>query len=139
VLSTDDDKKVVHTLNVTRKDLKKRDGMTFETTFPDESDSYGSWWVSVYDENALTNARASGAELLTITQPLVAPKPQSADATPQQTATTAETVFAWSPNETSYARPSISDNSGTGGRVYVRGYYRKDGIYVHSYTRSYPH
>ena len=85
VLSADGDKRFVHTLNLVQEDLRKRDGMTFETTFPDESDSYGGWWISVYDENALTNARASGAELLAITQPRVMPKPQAEITAPQPT------------------------------------------------------
>ena len=133
------DKEIVKSLNLSQKELKKKSGLTFETTFPDESDSYGGWWVSVYDENALTNARASGPELLAITQPRIAPKPQPIVATPKPTASAMEPVSAWSPDELSYSRPSVSDYSGTGGRVYVRGYYRKDGTYVHSYTRSSPH
>jgi hypothetical protein len=120
-LLADEDKTIVRTLNVNQKDLQKRDGMTFETTFPDESDAYGGWWVSVYDENALTNARASGAELLSITQPRVIPKPQPVVATVQSTLTTPESDPSWSSSDLSYARPSTSDDSSGGDRVYVRG------------------
>ena len=34
---------------------------------------------------------------------------------------------------------SYSDYASGGGRVYVHGYYRANGTYVHAYTRSYPH
>jgi hypothetical protein len=126
------DKQVVTALNVATKDIQKRDGLTFEITLTNEPDAYNGWWVSVYDESALAQARASGSEMLTITQPRIAPKPM-------QPVVTAPYSMAWTPNELSYARPNISPPSGAVGRVYVRGYYRKDGTYVHSYTRSYPH
>ena len=133
-----DDRAVVRSLDVSQKDVQRRNGMTFETTFPDEADAYGGWWVSVYDESALTNARTSGAELLAITQPRVAPKQQPAVAVPQPTIATSDQIPDWSPDDMSYSRTSTSRYS-DGDRVYVRGYYRKDGKYVHSYTRSYPH
>jgi hypothetical protein len=139
VLASDGDKKIIRALNLNQKDLEKKEGMTFETTFPDEPDAYGGWWISVYDENALTNARAAGAELLAIKQPQIIPKPQPAaiisEPVSQPIVTTSESTSTWSPDELSYSRPSRS----TGGEVYVRGYYRKDGTYVSSYTRSAPH
>jgi hypothetical protein len=138
VLTSDGDEEIVRALNLNHKVLEKKEGLTFETTFPDEPDAYGGWWVSVYDESALTNARASGAELLTITQPRVAPKPQPV-AMAQPTMPVADSMPSWSTNDFSYARPSTSDDSGDGGSVYVRGYYRSNGTYVHSYTRSSPH
>ena len=139
ILTSDADRKIVRMLTLKSKDMEKRDGMTFETTLPDEADAYGGWWMSVYDDSALAKARASGAELLAITQPRIPPKPQPAVAMPQPAVTTPGSVSLWSADDLSYARPSMSASSSYGGRVYVRGYYRKDGTYVHSYTRSYPH
>lgn len=135
VLASDGDRKIVHALNLNQKDLEKKEGMTFETTFPDEPDADGGWWISVYDENALTNARASGAELLAIKQPRIVPKPQPVAVISQPIVATPESTYTWSPDELSYSRPSRS----SGGEVYVRGYYRRDGTYVSSYTRSAPH
>ena len=134
VLANGDDRKLVDGLNLNQKDLTNSDGMTFETTFPSEPDAYGGWWVSVYDETSLAQARASGAELLAITQPCVQPPPVtviSVPVAPQETT-------SWNASDLSYARPDNSDSS-NGGQVYVRGYYRANGTYVHSYTRSYPH
>lgn len=139
VLANDGDEKIVRALNLNQKDLEKKEGMTFETTFPNEPDSYGGWWISIYDENSLTNARASGSELLAITQPRIAPKPQPIVVNSQPIVTTPESVSTWSPNEFLYSRPSTSDYSGSSGTVFVRGYTRKDGTYVSSYTRSAPH
>ena len=128
VLANDDDKKVVRALSWNPKDLQKTNAMTFEITLPSEPDSYGGWWVSVYDENALINARASGAELLSITQPRIVTKAQPIATTPTAGA-------AWSSEDISNSRPIASDSSNNGGTVYVRGYYRKNGTYVNSYTR----
>ena len=135
VLTSANDKEAVQSLNLNQKDLEKKEGMTFETTFPDEPDAYGGWWISIYDENALTNARASGAELLSIKQPRIIPKPQSTVVISQPIVTTPDPAYTWSSDELSYSRPSRS----AGGEVYVRGYYRKDGTYVSPYTRSAPH
>jgi hypothetical protein len=126
VLANDDDKKVVRALNWNPKDLKKTNGVTFEITLPAEPDSYGGWWISVYDESGLTNARASGADMLSITQPRIKPKAQPISTMPAST---------WSERDISYSRPSASSPSGGGGDVYVRGYYRKNGSYVEPYYR----
>jgi hypothetical protein len=139
VLASADDKKIVQGLNLKIKDVEKRDGMTFEITLPSEPDAYGGWWVSAYGESTLATARASGPELLAITQPRIPPKPQLVAVAPHPAVTPPDSVSSWSSEDLSNARPSVSDSSNTGGRVYVRGYYRKDGTYVHSYTRSYPH
>jgi len=136
VLVNDADKKIVSALDLSQNDLTKKDGMTFETTFPDEPDAYGGWWVSVYDETSLAKARASGVALLAITQPRVESKPQPTVVTYnyQPTASTPETT-SWTSDDLSYSRPDSSDSS-SGGEVYVRGYYRANGTYVNSYTRS---
>lgn len=131
-----DDGAIVHSLNTSQKDLRRNDGMSFETTFPDEPDAYGGWWVSVYDDSALTNARASGAELLSITQPRVPSQQQQAVvSTSQENQNTSGQSFTWSANEMSDSAGSDYQSSD---RVYVRGYYRRDGTYVHAYTRRYP-
>jgi hypothetical protein len=45
-------------------------------------------------------------------------------------------LTSWTSNESSSV--SRSTDAGGGGTVYVRGYYRKDGAYVRSHTRSAP-
>lgn len=88
VLANADDRKIVRALNWNQKDTEKNAGMTFATTLPDEPGSYGGWWVSVYNENALANSHASEAELLGLAQPRVAaPPPVAATAQPAATAT----------------------------------------------------
>jgi hypothetical protein len=136
VLANANDQAIVGALNLTQKDSTKRDGLTFETTLPDEPDAYGGWWVSVYDEDSLTKARVSGAELLAITQPRAEPPPRRDVAIAQPA--TPETTD-WTASDLSYSRSGTSGSSSGGGQVYVRGYYRSNGTYVHSYTRSYPH
>jgi hypothetical protein len=82
VLASADDRKMVRTLNLNQKDLKQQGGMTAETILPGEPGSYGGWWVSVYNENALANSHASEAELLGLAQPRVAAaQPAAATAT----------------------------------------------------------
>lgn len=138
ILVNDDDKEKIRTLNIFGKDVKQFDGLTFETTLPSEPDSYGGWWISVYDPAALGKARASGKELLAITEPRLTSKPQAA-ITPTASLSP-NSLPAWSSSDLSFARPTLTGPSGgDGGSVYVRGYYRKDGTYVHAYTRSYPH
>lgn len=128
VLTSDADKNIVPTLDLNGKKFEKRDGMTFEVTLPSDPDSYGGWWVSVYDEDALSRARASGPELLTITQPRVESKPQPAN-------TAAAQNPMWSSDDISQARPAVS-SSDDGNRVYARGYSRNGGTYTRAYTRQ---
>jgi len=90
VLANVADRKTVRALNWNQKDQGKNGGMTFETILPGEWGSYGGWWVSVYNDNALANARASEAELLAITQPRVAaPQPVAANSQPAAAPTNA--------------------------------------------------
>jgi len=58
---------MVRALKWDQKDVEINNGLTFETLLPGEMGSYGGWWVSVYDTNALASAQASDAELLAIT------------------------------------------------------------------------
>jgi hypothetical protein len=139
------DKEIVRTLPRDRKSLKKNDGLTIETTMPDEPDAYGGWWVSVYDEAALERARANEAELAAITQKRVPEKStivqtsaqvaSTAPAVPPSAGPEAPTVPNWTSQDLSYTSSGASSASG---RVYLRGYQRRDGTYVHSYTRSAP-
>ncbi len=130
------DRAIVDSFKLEQKVLKRHDGLTLETTLPDEPDAYGGWWVSAYDETLLAKARASGAELLAITQPR-AERPPQPTAVVSQSVASSPAPAAWTTNELSYSQ-SANLSSGDG-RVYVRGYYRANGTYVHSYTRSYPH
>lgn len=132
------DRAFIRVLNLHQKDLQKRDGLSFETTFPDEPDAYGGWWISVYDESELTNARASGPELLAITQPRTNAKTQPVYLAVQPTAQPQESDNTWESSDILNSRSGATGYSSSD-RVYVRGYYRKDGTYVQSYTRSYPH
>jgi hypothetical protein len=135
------------------KDLVQRHGVTFEVTPATDPDAYGGWWISVYDEKLLDTARASDAELAQIAVPkseiLAAIQPlavlQTSTPTPAPAVPTPEAISPsqtdfnsamenWTPSDVSRSRRS----STAGNDVYVRSYSRKDGTYVHSYTRSSP-
>lgn len=75
VLGNAADAKIVRALNLDQKDVQKNGGLTFETILPGEWGSYGGWWISVYNANALAGAQASPAELLALTQTRVAATP----------------------------------------------------------------
>jgi hypothetical protein len=139
------DKTDVALLKAARLDEDKieRGGMTIEITPPTAEDAYGGWWVSVYYEQRLDQARASDSELKAITIARDEPS-RSAVRTPAakpSSATTHEPDLDWGRDDLKRARkPSVSAGAATpsGGRVYVRGYYRKDGTYVQGHTRSRP-
>lgn len=120
ILPNQNDKNIVRALRWKPKDSQYTNGWTFETTLPDEPDAFGGWWVSVYNEDELSKAKASGAELLSITQPKIKP----VTATPVSS-------YTWSDQDIStYSRPSH------GGNVWVNSYYRKNGKYVNGYWRN---
>jgi hypothetical protein len=157
VLSNAADRKMVRALNWNQKDVEKNGGMTLETLLPGEMGSYGGWWVSVYNENALASAQASDAELLAITQPRVAAAittnvaPAGATSQPVVAATqpaasttdsdmitssgTYSTASGWTAEELADAHPAANpsttgDNSaGTDDKVYPRSYTRTGGTY----------
>jgi hypothetical protein len=141
VLKDDADRKLISNLDSNSKDIKTHQGITFEITRPEEADAYNGWWVSVYDTNALSKARASKVELLAITQPKAGPKFQPQVQVPTQSTITTPEISNWTQKEISYSRPRASYSSSSesiGDRVYVKGYYRKNGTYVSGHTRSRP-
>lgn len=130
------------------KDIAKVGDWTIEITPPTDEDAYGGWWISVYSEKSLELSRASAEEMKLIT---VARQTAARDAAAEKVAAEQRLYLArasgtdpsysqsdeWTSSEMSKARPSAG-GGGSGGPVYVRGYMRKDGTYVHSYTRSAP-
>lgn len=133
------------------KDSKKIGDVTLEVTPPTDEDAYGGWWVSVYIEPKLESSRASAEEMKVITlgrqdvsrAAQAAKDAQVATAIDRIRGTTADYSGEddnWTPGDMSRARrPSATAvATGGGGPVYVRGYYRKNGTYVRSYTRSAP-
>jgi hypothetical protein len=142
------------------KDGATRNGLTFEITPPTDEDAYLGWWISIYDENRLDLARASESELerISTAKTPTTPKPTTTQenrgwsaeemklARPVQTYQTPSYPARSTYNPPRPAAPSTTYNSRgsspsptyTGGRVYVRGYTRKDGTYVQPHTRSAP-
>ena len=157
-------------------DKVDRNGLSMEITPPSAPDSYGGWWISVYDQAKLDKERASDAEITEISDAFkdldgVDAAPQAPSQAPDKTRTATpggsggnaatstpaplldsgwrKSDFQYSkrksvaPTPTSApkepevpATPSVgSDGGGGGGRVYVRGYTRKDGTYVSPHSR----
>jgi len=146
VLANEGDRGIVQSLNV-EKDRLEKDGLSFEITPSTDPDAYGGWWVSVYSEELLDASRASDEEIKAITQPLpafsrarVTPPPSIPTERALQSSVTGPTVPNWSAYDLQSARPirSSSTYSGGGGRVFVRGYTRKNGTYVQPHTRRAP-
>jgi hypothetical protein len=137
------DRNLVHGLSW-EQDQKTRNGVTFEITPPTAPDAYGGWWVSTYNEKLLSTMRANDEELAAIT---VLSDPPSAISKKHigndrsSHGENASNFDDWSPQDLAYSRNLSTSRSkvSSGGQVYVRGYYRKDGTYVHSHTRNAPH
>ncbi len=125
------------------KEKKFREGMTFEVTPETEEDSYGGWWISVYDEQKLIASRANQKELAEISirkeeVARVVPQESGGESTwtrddlknarPERLVLNVPVTVA--PKEQD--RPSPTYSTGT---VYVKGYTRKDGTYVRPHTR----
>jgi hypothetical protein len=87
VLADADARKAVRALNFDQKATAKSGGLTIETVLPGEWGSYGGWWVSVRNDNALASAQASEAELLAIAQPGIAAATTTNVAAPAAVAT----------------------------------------------------
>jgi hypothetical protein len=127
------DAELLRTLNLAQ-DKKVQDGLTLEVTPETAEDSYGGWWISVYDSKALDAARATEEELKEITmaeedledeEPKKAePRKPAAQPRPVQ-----EAVYVFKRPEMKHARPAVR-KSGVGRRIYVRGIHRpKGGLY----------
>jgi hypothetical protein len=105
VLANAADRKVVRVLDWSHKNvLQSNGGLTFETLLPGEMGSYGGWWVSVYDTNALAGAQASDAEMLALAQPRVAAAP------PPLTTTTNVTTGTTTQQPSSATAPPAYDS-----------------------------
>jgi hypothetical protein len=120
------------------KDSVERDGLTFEITPATAEDAFGGWWISTYHTDSLDERRASQKELATIT--IERPRAtRTTRASVPRVVKHDEDWESWHVSDFQHARipaPSVSQPSSSGGRVYVRGYYRKDGTYVRPHTRS---
>lgn len=103
------DRELVHGLSLD-EDKLERAGLTFEVTPPTADESYGGWWISIYDAAAINKARASDAELKTIAVEAPAQKdePRSEPKKPARKA----------------------KEAGTSDRVYIPDYSREEGAYV---------
>ena len=154
VLGNAADRKIVRTLDWNQKDIQQNGNITCETLLPGEMGSYGGWWVSVYDTNALAGAQASDAEMLVLAQPRVAAAPSpmttttnvATSATAQQPATTTaqptyesgpitssgtySPAYGWTAEELANAHPAAAAvPAGSAGMVYPRTYTRTGGSY----------
>jgi hypothetical protein len=145
-------RKIVRALDWNLKDVQSSGSMTFETLLPGEMGSYGGWWVSIYDRNALAGAQASDAELLAITQPRTALSPPPAlqpswatnnvaPVSSVQPVTTTTTYgygygYGWTAEELAAAHPAVPATvpTATAANVYPRTYTWTAGTYG-SYRR----
>jgi hypothetical protein len=137
VLPAERDKLVVRNLNWIR-DLVSTNGFVFEITPATDPDAYGAWWISVYSTDLVAKARASEQELRTITEFRPPPIQYQTSTTPtiSKTAQPTTSTPSWSREDFQVAAPYRAPSSS--GSVYVRGYHRKDGTYVHPHTRRAP-
>lgn len=103
------DRDLVHSLSLD-EDKLERAGLTFEVTPPTSDESYGGWWISIYDAAAIDRARASDAELKTI----AVEAPERKDEPPAE------------PKKP----PRKSKKPDTSDRVYIPDYSREEGTYV---------
>lgn len=133
LLANADDRKALVSLKL-EKDRQSRNGLTFEVTPADAPDSYGGWWVSVYDEAGLAKARASAAELEDITAADGDTEADEAigwqaedykEARPRRPKTPIGTAAPAPPTPTTVKAPPTPVR-----RVFRRGYVRQDGTYV---------
>src|SRR5579864_8290746 len=128
LLTNPADRETLRSLNLEQGRAAKA-GMVFEVTPPSEKDSYGGWWISVYDEQLIDRQRASAAELASITMSRT-PVPDHRSPTSVGVHPQAPTpsLFHWKDQDLKKARPQSSPSDL--GRIYKRGVYRKDGVYI---------
>jgi hypothetical protein len=117
----------------------EREGLVFEVTPETAEDSYGGWWITVYDPKLLAEARASDEELrkITVSEEELAREEaaereriQKAGATKGKTEPKAVETFGFNPyyyekHDVQHARPLLTGVR----RFYVRGYHRPRGVY----------
>lgn len=129
------------------QDKKRLGGIDYEVTPASAPDAYGAWWVSVYDQTRLATCRVADNELNEITI-------NRADALREaEKEESQRRVDAWTAREFARAvrpasdvasshavpaSPALSNYTGYAGsgRVWVRGYTRKNGTYVQAHSRS---
>lgn len=78
ILQLANDREVIEGLSL-EKGKSVRDGLTFEVTPATDDDSFGGWWISIYDERALDRARYSDADLKRFTTEEPPPKQPAAE------------------------------------------------------------
>jgi hypothetical protein len=147
-----DARTVVRALKWNEKDVETNGNLTFETLLPGEMGSYGGWWISVCNQDALAHARASDAELADLELPRVATaQPMTATSAPMAAVTNvaaattaAPTTYnsgqitsygtytpadGWTAEEIASAHPATVAPANNSDMVYPRTYDHKDGIY----------
>jgi hypothetical protein len=141
LLGIPEDREVLKSLLLT-KDLKTREGLTFEVTPETDEDAYGGWWVSIYSEKDIESSRASKKELeaISVSRAQITQKASSSSIAAnsgKQASTVVESAPSehWNSQDLQSARPLKQGVPPSTGRVYVRGYTRKDGTYVSAHTR----
>ena len=136
LLPADADRLALDALSLT-KDRREAKGLVLEVTPPEAEDSYGGWWVSIYDPAGLERARASAAELEAITaargaedkdDPLAWTKDDYARARPARKTPPRPAPPARPQPEP--APPPPVEPEPAAPRVSRRGYYREDGTFV---------
>jgi len=130
------DQKLVRLLDTNGDTITRRE-LTFETTPANAPDAYGGWWISAYFEDRLDSERASDEAVTALSQPAApAPKTPTTSPKPAQNAEATVATPAWDNEDLKYARkPTVISTNTSSSRVYVRGYFRKDGTYVRPHTR----
>ncbi len=110
--------------------------LTLEVTPPTDDDAYNAWWISVYNTSALGRSRATAAELAEVTEAhrTYLAKHPPAKAAPQDPTPVVEPYAVdqtWGADDFRYARPVVRVP-----RVYIRGYTRVGGMYVHPHAHA---
>ena len=102
-----------------------RNGVVAEVTPHTAPDAYGGWWISVYSLSRLRSEHGRSSSVSEITV--------------DRNATTESLANAgWTRNDFSHSPRFYAAGTAlpTTGRVYVKGYFRKDGTYVRPHSRK---
>lgn len=100
-------------------EVRRRQGLTLEATPPTAPDAYGAWWISVYDEVALADARAEVSD--TISE-ATSEEEEAKDAARKRPRTWPRASYTTSRR---YAPATVNVS-----RVYTRSYARTGRVYV---------